>query len=84
MLLRAPELFPCFLVTLSGRASWRVVEWACEALLVGADFGDRRFAGRKGFGQELKEKVTPQEEKSTVDKIKETFTGAGDKAQRDV
>merc|ERR1712144_33636 len=39
---------------------------------------------RKGLGDKVQEKVTPQESKSTTDKVKEGVTNAADKAQRDV
>merc|ERR1739843_19220 len=39
---------------------------------------------RKGLGDKVQEKVTPQESKSTTDKVKEGVTNTADKAQRDV
>jgi hypothetical protein len=39
---------------------------------------DRPHHSRKGFGEQVQEKVTPQSEKSTGDKISETATGAYD------
>merc|ERR1711979_79111 len=39
---------------------------------------------RKGLGDKVQEKVTPQESKSTTDKVKEGVTNPADKAQRDV
>ena len=59
-------------------------DWSLDAILHLVISTHSGAPGRKGFGQEIKEKVTPQESKSTVVKIKETFTGAGDKAQREV
>merc|ERR1712099_155601 len=38
---------------------------------------------RKGLGDKVQEKVTPQESKSTTDKVKEGVTNTADKAQRD-
>lgn len=38
--------------------------------------------GRKGMMDKLKDKATPESSKSTIDKVKEGVTGAGDKAQR--
>ena len=61
----------------------RVCITYCAALVL-IPSGGSLSSGRKGFGQELKEKATPQSEKSTVDKIKETFTGGADKAAREV
>lgn len=43
----------------------------CQKLM--SDFG------RKNFTTQIAEKVTPQQEKSTGEKLKETFTGLGDK-----
>ncbi|RMY49776.1 hypothetical protein D0864_14666 [Hortaea werneckii] len=37
---------------------------------------------RKGLGDKVQEKVTPQESKSTTDKVKEGVTNTADKAQR--
>merc|ERR1711904_638885 len=39
---------------------------------------------RKGLGDKVQEKVTPQESKSTTDKVKEGVTNTADKAQRDI
>ena len=36
--------------------------------------------GRKGLGEQAKEKVTPDSQKSTLDKAGESVTGLGDKA----
>ncbi|KAF2794094.1 chaperone/heat shock protein-like protein Hsp12 [Melanomma pulvis-pyrius CBS 109.77] len=36
--------------------------------------------GRKGFGEQAKEKVTPDSQKSTLDQATETITGLGDRA----
>ncbi|KAF1962880.1 heat shock protein 9/12 [Byssothecium circinans] len=36
--------------------------------------------GRKDLGDKAQEKVTPDSQKSTLDKAKESITGAGDKA----
>lgn len=35
---------------------------------------------RKGLGEQAQEKVTPDSQKSTLDKASETATGLGDKA----
>lgn len=35
---------------------------------------------RKGLGEQAKEKVTPDSQKSTLDKATESVTGLGDKA----
>ena len=35
--------------------------------------------GRKDFSAQIAEKVTPQEEKTLGEKVKETVTGLGDK-----
>merc|ERR1712100_308144 len=37
---------------------------------------------RKGLGDKVQEKVTPQESKSTTDKVKEGVTNTADKASR--
>merc|ERR1711981_508329 len=39
---------------------------------------------RKGLGDKIQEKATPQESKSTTDKVKEGVSNTADKAQRDV
>ena len=39
-------------------------------------------AGRKDFSTKAKEHITPDSTKSTQQKLKETVTGAGDKAAR--
>ncbi|TKA32110.1 hypothetical protein B0A50_01357 [Salinomyces thailandicus] len=39
---------------------------------------------RKGVADKAQEKMTPQESKSTTDKVKEGVTSTADKAQRDV
>ncbi|PVI07233.1 hypothetical protein DM02DRAFT_609204 [Periconia macrospinosa] len=36
--------------------------------------------GRKGLGDQVKEKATPDSQKSTLDKATESLTGAGDRA----
>jgi len=36
--------------------------------------------GRKGLGEQAKEKATPDSQKSTIDKASESATGLGDKA----
>ncbi|KAH8708619.1 heat shock protein 9/12-domain-containing protein [Phaeosphaeriaceae sp. PMI808] len=36
--------------------------------------------GRKGLGEQAKEKVTPDSQKSTLDKVGENVSGLGDKA----
>ncbi|KAF2639201.1 heat shock protein 9/12 [Massarina eburnea CBS 473.64] len=36
--------------------------------------------GRKGLGDKVEEKATPDSQKSTLTQAKETITGAGDKA----
>ena len=41
-------------------------------------------SGRKSAGDKLNDKFTPDSSKSTVDKLKEGITDAGDKAQRDL
>jgi hypothetical protein len=38
--------------------------------------------GRKGFGEKAEEKITPQSQKSTTDKISEGFTDTTDKVAR--
>ncbi|KAF2155333.1 hypothetical protein K461DRAFT_311600 [Myriangium duriaei CBS 260.36] len=40
--------------------------------------------GRKDFSDKVGEKVTPDSQKSTTDKISESVTGATDKVSRDV
>merc|ERR1711939_928111 len=39
---------------------------------------------RKGLGDKIQEKATPQESKSTTDKVKEGVTNTADEAQRGV
>lgn len=39
-------------------------------------------SGRQGLGDKLSNKATPNSEKSTIDQVKDTVTGAGDKIQR--
>lgn len=38
------------------------------------------LVGRKGFGEQVKEKATPQQDKSLFEKAKETVTGTADQA----
>ncbi|KAF2447280.1 chaperone/heat shock protein-like protein Hsp12 [Karstenula rhodostoma CBS 690.94] len=40
--------------------------------------------GRKGLGEQAKEKVTPDSQKSTLDKASESVSGLGDKAASSV
>ena len=39
-------------------------------------------SGRKGLGDKIGDKATPNSQKSTIDQVKDGITGAGDKVQR--
>ncbi|KAK3055857.1 hypothetical protein LTR09_003091 [Extremus antarcticus] len=41
-------------------------------------------SGRKNLGDKMGDKFTPDSSKSTLDKTKDSLTGAGDKVARDV